>query len=151
MAVKIEDFGKDHWSLLAYIECICVDGKKGVGEIDFAKMRINRQSESHCPLPVGARSHVGAWEEDYGTRLDGYWKENDTTDKTRRLPQHDDWDCLEDLEEAGLVEILSTINGFVKMTDGGMMIAAFLRKHKADGGNFAGFAAVFRGLKIAVE
>ena len=52
---------------------------------------------------------------------------------------HDDWDCLDDLDDAGLVEIISLINGFVRMTDYGLAITALLRKHKASGGKYRDF------------
>lgn len=148
MAVKTKDFGKDHWSLLAFIECLCVDGREGLGEIDFARIRINRESKTHCPLPCNARCYIGEWNSEHGTRLDGYWKKDGKINKKRLLPQHDDWDCLEDFEAEGLVEILSSVNGFVKMTEKGVEIAAALRKHKVDGGSFADFAAVYQGLKL---
>ena len=74
------------------------------------------------------------WEPTYGTRLHGT--------RTGRVPQiktHDDWDCLDDLEAAGLVEVLSLVNGFVRMTENGLKTAHALREHKARGGVFATF------------
>lgn len=52
---------------------------------------------------------------------------------------HDDWDCLEDLEAAGFVWIISLINGFVRMTDLGAEVVQKLRNHKHNGGVFGNF------------
>ena len=132
--VPIQDFGKDHFSLLAYVEALCVESiKKGVGEIDYRRMRVNENT--HGPL---ARN-LGVWRPEHGSRLKGYWNEKHNVCPSRRLDQHDDIDCLDDLGDAGLVEIISLINGFVRLTDKGREIAARLRAHKSRGGVFATF------------
>lgn len=33
-------FGKDHWSLLAYVETCCVDGQDGIGTLDRRRLRV---------------------------------------------------------------------------------------------------------------
>ena len=33
MNTPVQKFGKDHWSMFAYIETLCVDGVSGVGTI----------------------------------------------------------------------------------------------------------------------
>lgn len=129
------DFGKDHWSLLAYVETLCVDSSKGVGEIDKRRVRAN---ESTHPLHAVNRSSVGKWNTDWGTRLSGYFLDKGV-DLKRRIDEHDDWDCLNDLEEAGLINIISEANGFVKMTDKGMSVASRIREWKTKGGMFATF------------
>ena len=83
---------------------------------------------------------MNTWQTKWGTRLKGYFRGKDGhIDESRQLPHHDDWDCLEDMEEAGLIEIVSVINAIVTMTPKGIKLAAFVRAHKARGGNFAGF------------
>jgi len=132
--VKVSDFGKDHWSLLAHIETLCVDARvKGVGEIDKRRVRCNMSR--HPLLNVNGFK----WNPDWGTRLANYWKKDGSTNYRRIIPKHDDWDCLDDLEAAKLVEILSIINGFVKMTEKGLRVSAELRAFKATGGVFADF------------
>lgn len=128
-------WGKDHWSLLAYIETLCVDGQEGVGKIDHARMRANPKTHPLlvrvpiCPLPT----KDGAYE--YPTRLKGYEK-----DKSKCLPEHDDWDCFDDLERNGLVELVGTLmNPLVKITKIGLAYTAELREHKANGGCFTNF------------
>lgn len=136
--VPIQDFGKDHWSMLAYVETLCVDSgqRKGVGEIDKRRMRAN---EKRHPLHAVNSTVCGPWNPDHGTRLAGYWDTLGRRVPARMLPQHDDYDCLDDMEKLGLVEIISEANGFVKLTEKGMKIAGELRSYKAKGGMFSGF------------
>jgi hypothetical protein len=60
-------------------------------------------------------------------------------DPSRRLADHDDWDCLEDMENAGLLEIVSVANTAIVLTAKGLAVAGHLRKHKATGGAFSDF------------
>lgn len=133
--VPIKDWGKDHWSLLAYIETCCVDGKEGVGKLDGRRMRAN--SATH-PLLAGHNSSMGDQKDGkymYPTRLKGYFE-----DRTKVIENHDDWDCLDDIIDSGFVELVGTLmNPFVKMTSVGMFLASNLREHKANGGQFATF------------
>jgi hypothetical protein len=138
--VTIDEFGKDHWSLLAYVETCIVD-KKGahgvpmVGEIDRDKIRCNGDRRSHLFGPRVAMANC-KWKGEWGSRLQGYFEKKDAS---LQLPTHDDWDCLEDFEREGLAEIMSVVNGFIILTDKGMAICHHLREHKARGGHFAGF------------
>lgn len=138
----IEKFGKDHWSLLAYVEHCCVNGRDGFGEIDRRRVRCNPTAH---PTLVGIYSNDVQWKLNYSTRLAGFFDFDERSDTEKaiaaglQLRDHDDWDCLDDLEAAGYVEVFSLVNGFVKMTKNGLGIAAKLRAHKAGGGQFAGF------------
>lgn len=129
-------WGKDHWSLLAYVECVCVD--KG-GVIAFDKMRVN--PETHPLLSSGP----SRWKPEYCTRLAGFFEFEERADTEKAIAAgyaisgHDDWDCLDDLEAAGLVEVVSLTQGWVKMTDSGQVMANKLRNHKSNGGKFANF------------
>jgi hypothetical protein len=136
--IKVEDFGRDHWSVLAYMESLCVDSaKKGIGEIDKRRMRTNeRRHKMHA---VNLNHGVGHWQADFGTRLAGYWDAMGKTVKKRQVAGHDDWDCLDDLEDAGFLEVLSEANGFVVMSEKGMKVAGELRAYKAKGGMLSGF------------
>lgn len=139
--VKIEDFGKDHFSLLAYLECRCVDNN---GTVNGAHLRHNPAKR---PAVVGSDTEsisamaagIG-WKPEYGTRLKGFWKADGTRDPSRQIPDHDDIDCMEDLEEAGLIKNEgSGLNPLIRMTKEGGRVAALLREHKANGGNFSEF------------
>lgn len=143
MSTPVQKFGKDHWSLLAYVETRCVDGSAGIGALDRNRMRCNQ--ERH-PLLGGSLSAAPGWKPQYSTRLAGFFEFKD-----RAIPAvaiaagfmldgHDDWDCLDDLEACGFVEILSTANGAVRLTPAGLKVAAALREHKATGGMFATFS-----------
>lgn len=134
--IGIEHFGKDHWSLLAYVECRCV-GNDGV--VDHQHLRIN--PERH--VPINRPRNPNNWEPKYGTRLKGYFLATlfgmDITDHSRKIEWHDDWDCMEDLEGAGLVKTGTYISGIVRLTEKGQKIASQIRDHKARGGAFATF------------
>ena len=84
MAIPIEDFGRDHWSTFAYIETCVVDCG---GRVAKERMRC-----IHKRHPFFA--HRGGDASAYPTRLRGGRKRN----------EHDDWDCLDDIEVAGLIE-----------------------------------------------
>jgi len=138
----VTQYGKDHWSMLAYAEAVCVDGQKGVGTLLRDRMRCN---PARHPLLAGAYASVGSWKPQYGTRLRAFFEFNLRNDPVQavaagvQLDGHDDWDCLEDLEAAGYVEVLSLSQGTVRMTARGNQVAALLRAHKANGGMFANF------------
>jgi hypothetical protein len=111
--VSVANFGKDHWSTLAYIETACVDHD---GKISEEKMRCNPQT--HREYCLGRRAH---WNDQLGTRL------NDSS----VLPKHDDWDCLIDLSEAGYIETYDAFTSSVKLTDKGWTVAHQLRRYLA--------------------
>lgn len=139
----VERFGKDHWSLLAYVESCCVDGTNGQGQLRRDPMRCNPQNHR---MVAGPYSHGDLWEQRYSTRLAGFFESPDRNDPEKaiaaglQLRDHDDWDCLDDLEAAGFIEVRSLVNGYVSMTDKGREVAARLRAHKAGGGMFAHFS-----------
>jgi hypothetical protein len=114
-----KNWGKDHWSLLGYVETRCIDND---GKLGIAQMRCNEQRH-----PIFKSTPI-KWEDSYSTII-----------KEGTIKGHDDWDCLQDLEDVGFIEILSFANGFVKLTEQGKKIAAQLRSHKADGGQFGNF------------
>ena len=122
--LKLADFGKDHWSLLGYIEYRCINGNKGIGTLDIKTM--------------SSKNREG-WQDSYGTRLSGFFLPNKQTNEERRLKNHDDMDCLEDLENLELIEIISLVNLFIKLTDKGIKILAQLGAHKSKGGYFSNF------------
>ena len=126
-------FGKDHWSTFGYLETRCVDYKiKGsrFASINFAHMRCD--PALHPALargdPMFDRSKK------YPTRLAG----------GALLENHDDWDCADDLEAAGLIKLGGTgMYPTVQMTKLGLAVASALRAHKASGGQFADFRWAF--------
>lgn len=140
MSVQIKDFGKDHWSLLGYVETLCVDSSNGgVGKIDRERMRCNPAAHPHLVGFRTERDGMG-WKAVYGTRLAGFFVEGEKQNTKRRLGDHDDWHCLQDLEDAGLVDWISAVNGFVTLTELGIRVSNALRAHKAKGGAFGTFS-----------
>lgn len=138
-ATPVEQFGKDHWSTLAYVESCCVDGKDGIGALDRRRMRCN--ASRHPLLDANGLP----WNDVHSTRLSGFFDFADRNDTAKAgsagvmLIGHDDWDCLDDLEAAGYVEILTLANSAVRLTEEGMRVSGLLRAHKARGGQFAQF------------
>jgi hypothetical protein len=120
MGVPIEDFGRDHWSTFAYIETRVVDYR---GVPDKRHLRCN-----HARHPLFA--HEGGDAAKYPTRM----KLN------KQLFEHDDWDCLDDLEDVGLIEnVGSGVNRVYALTDLGRSAGSLLRAHKGQGGKYDDF------------
>ncbi len=131
--IQPKDFGKDHWSLLAYIETRCVDYG---GILNKAHLRIKNPVNQALSI----MNSQSSWSPDYGTRLSGYFKNDGNKDKTRQLKNHDDLDCQTDLEDAGYIENMGTgLNPACKMTKLGSQVASLLRQHKTDGKHYASF------------
>jgi hypothetical protein len=134
--VPIKKWGKDHYSLLALIETLCVDLKGVVSDKHRRSFRTNiKRHPAYGYFPLGANGHK--WNPEYGSRLKGFFEKQDPK---LRLNQHDDWDCVEDFENAGVLENKgSGMNPLFVLTPLGRALAAELRAHKQGGGNFAGF------------
>jgi hypothetical protein len=127
--VPVAEWGKDHWSLLAYVESCCVNHH----QLDRDHMRTNPLRH---PGLVGPRialylhSKSDSDHFEYPTRL-----------RKGIVPEHDDWDCLYDAEKAGLLEDKGTgIAPIPVLTDEGHRLTAALRRHKQNGGTFATFS-----------
>ena len=112
-----EKWGRDHWGLLAFCECRAVDNK---GELDRDKLRCNETTHA---IMEGATQHMYrmTWKPEWGTVL------QDGT----LLEKHDDWDCLDDLEAAGLLKIESLATCTISMTELGVLVAHAARTHRA--------------------
>ena len=85
-------FGQDHWSTFAYIETRIVDHK---GTINHDHMRCHGRRH---PMMLQAKNSVSGFSADgsrYATRLAG----------GDELHDHDDYDCIDDLIAAGLLEV----------------------------------------------
>lgn len=125
-------WGKDHWSLLAFIEHLCVEYKGCLDDKRRRNMRCNtKRHPAHGCFPMGEVP----WQSSYGTRLKGFFE-----NKALQMPEHDDWDCADDFEAAGLLKNNgSGINPVWKLTTKGLEMSARLRAHKANGGNFSSF------------
>jgi len=132
--VPIASWGRDHWSLLAYIECRCVDHR---GVVDQRHLRVDPKVHSgRIDARNYAQGHVPGTGAAPQKRKKYPTKLKDDVEK----PNHDDWSCIEDMEAGGLLEWNGTgMNPVFKLTTLGKIIAASLRSHKMDGGAFANF------------
>lgn len=133
--VPIERWGKDHWSLLLYIEVRCVDYE---GKLDARHLRCNPLRHPECN--ANGISDLDA--DKYPTRLKDGIQEN-----------HDDWDCMWDLFDAKLLEVENVAGESagrelippvqVWLTDRGWQIAHKLRRFRAVGARPPGSEVLF--------
>lgn len=126
--VPMNKFGKDHWSIFAYIEIRIMDYN---GEPDRSHMRTDKDRH---PGLVGPAQRLLPVEDLSSKKYPTILKDN------VKLTDHDDWDCLEDCEQAGLLESHGTgLYPIYKLTEEGRQVAGQLREHKSNGGNFSNF------------
>lgn len=122
--IPMDEWGRDHWSTLAYIETRCVDYK---GRIDIRNMRCNgvrHPGLAHLAVTFDQFEHPSIL---HGGKTE---------------PEHDDWDCLYDMEAVGLLVDNGTgINALVALTETGWAMAHRLRRYRAEGGNYQDFVA----------
>lgn len=97
--VSLHLWGKDHWSTLAYAETCAVDGQA----LEIARMRCDW--ERHPSLISSMHSLSG---KKYPTRLAGGVD----------LEDHDDWDCLYDAQNAGLLTIQGAMSDAFEVQPG---------------------------------
>ena len=128
--IPIELWGRDHWSLLAYIETVVVDCAR-MTIYRNPRMRHNRRHFRVMPCGKDSIQAV-VMGSDHGTRLnDGSY-----------VPSHDDWNCVQDMAEAGMlscgVDQIEPGNTF-RLSDKGLDLAGQIRRHKANGKPFSTF------------
>ena len=149
--LPIDQWGKDHWSTFAYAESRCVD-HRGVLANHHMRTHVRRH-----PLFVAR-----------GVKSPGDGSQYPTRYKGGELADHDDWDCLNDMVEAGLIAVRPTDAALwevptgkrgpikhdgrlqtqalvvqVKMTDLGDKVAGELRAHLKKKYNFQVFSPSF--------
>jgi len=116
-------FGRDHWSTLLYLETRIVDYG---GKVENRNLRCITKRH-----PFFAHGHDASG---HPTKLKG----------TNTIPNHDDWDCIEDLIEAGLVEWNGTgASPVFALTDLGWTVAGYCRRWRAEGHGVATFSDSF--------
>lgn len=97
--VPEERWGKDHWTTLLYLETCAVDLR---GRVEHAKMRTSRRNWRLAGVVHGV---ANVMERDkYPTRLVPVQAERAQYDSVHLTGGHDDWECLQDLADAGLLE-----------------------------------------------
>jgi len=119
--MKETQFGKDHWSTLAFLETQIVEKQF---PIDLKRMRVNDSKR-------GFKNGNGmGWQDRWSTVLkDGSIASG-----------HDDIDVIDDLEKYGYLKNNGThINIYPELTKKGFAVCHAIRKHKANGGSFKTF------------
>ena len=134
--IPVHRWGKDHWSMLGYIGTVVSDYD---GIMNGSRIRVN--PNKHVGIARHDHFRLGdsfpLWQDSWGTRLHGYFENKQ--DKTLQLSDHDDIDCCFDMEAEGLITMGTTVSMFVQLTEKGREFEEALRRHKQDGGHFAGF------------
>lgn len=126
MRAPIEKWGKDHWTTFMYIEVMAANhGGRAVP--DRERMRCDPRRHPGLTYNRGYGIQDGG---KYPTRLKG----------GEQLTDHDDWDCLDDLAEAGLLQSCGTSTyPLYKLTPLGREIVNQIRDHKSQGKRYADF------------
>lgn len=122
--IEVKNWGRDHWSTLAYLGTLAVDNK-GIAIPDRRRMRTNEITHPHL---------VG---HDFGNQGANKYP---TILKEGTQEGHDDWDCIDDSIQLGFLEEVGT--GFhraYKFTKKGLDALHKLSDHKINGGNYSQF------------
>lgn len=117
-------WGKDHWSMLAYVETRAVDCR---GDLDLRHIRVNtdKRGFSNGNFPNDK------WNPEYATRQQNGSKPDRT---------HDDIDVMDDLKEQGYLEYKYACGKFtVTMSEEGNKVCGLVRAHKTAGGQYNEF------------
>lgn len=125
-----QQFGKDHWNTLAFLETQIVER---LFPIDLRRMRVNENKRGF------RNGNPFGWQDDWSTKLkDG-----------SRESGHDDIDVLDDLENFGYLKNNGThINIIPKLTEKGRKVCNAIREHKGSGGSFSTFDLSMAGITI---
>jgi hypothetical protein len=124
-AIPPEAWGRDHFSTLLYVETCVVDRQ---GRCEGVRMR--HSSRRPGMIGWGSGAPICVRSDERPTRLrDG---------STVHL--HDDWDCVSDMEYAGLIVRHGTgIQPVLSLSSYGWAVAHALRIHRAHGGGLDTF------------
>ena len=132
--IPITHFGRGHWSTLAYAETVMVEcGGFQVGfDGHMRQCRRNfRVMSEECPRPTRLRScGIGIpMDTAHSTILaDGSVVEG-----------HDDWHCIQDMVETGILSGECQPGEILQLTDLGKSLVEQLRDHKRKGGAYGNF------------
>lgn len=100
--VPVRSWGKDHWTTFAYVETRWVDHR---GMLSHDQMRCDRQR--HPAFYSAKRRAIAMGTDADGARYPTRLKTETPGDNDRwgvvQLPGHDDYDCLNDAIQAGLI------------------------------------------------
>ena len=122
-AIPPTDWGRDHWSTLVFLEMMTVDN---MGLVQVPHMRTDPD--------VHPKYVYHTTKKRYPTRLQG----------GKKLSGHDDWSCMEDMIDAGMmVALMRGRSVWVFFTPFGSAVAGALRAFKARGGLYRDFSGYY--------
>ena len=103
--VPMRQWGKDHWTTLAYIETRITDYR---GMLDHDHLRCDNQRHPAFRAAKRRATAIGSSVDggQYPTRLKTGAPDDAGVWGTVELPGHDDYDCIADLIREGLLEVL---------------------------------------------
>ena len=129
VGIEMSRWGSSHWSVFDHIVMLCDCSHDGIGKPDGRNIQTNRNRHPglgnwDCGAPNG---------EKFGIRLAGGVEING--------PDYDEWDCMVDLDNGGLVENVSVgADPMYVMTKAGIEMASRLKAHTAAGGAYHDFS-----------
>lgn len=131
--VPMERWGKDHWTTLLYLENVAVDHR---GVIEAVKMRTSRRNWRLAGKMHGQANIMD--KDQYPTRLKPTGVERVEYQGVDLLGGHDDWECMTDMRDAGLLtyEVEDELSRnyplkvVVKMTPEGRKVAGEARERR---------------------
>lgn len=143
-AIPVERWGKDHWSTFAFVAVWCETyGTEGFDiRSKCHHMRTDADRHPEFGNAISAAMEQSGREFVPGDDGGHYGpaKKYPTRLKDGEVEDHDDWDCLEDIEAAGMVLKFGTgTQPVVLMTDRGLEVSGQLIAHKTRGGNYGDF------------
>lgn len=135
--VTPDRFGASHYNLLAKLVSRCYEQQADTIKFSRAWIRSNKAKHYHL-------SRKGEnWWNGNGTQLLGCEAFNPSQnpqpaiDAGVLLPRHDDWDCLQDLEAAGMIRIESLEKAKITMLEPGYQaIEALTEEHTSEQNDF---------------
>ena len=140
--VPMDQWGKDHWSTLGYVEAVSVENA-GFQVGQDPRMKTNRRHTrvlAACPRPKRTAGFTlgVTMAPEHATRL------KDGT----QIANHDDWACLQDFVGAGLFQHGAEVEPkkVLTLSERGLALTAALRAHKSNGGSYATFESASIGL-----
>lgn len=130
MNVPIELFGRDHWSTLLYVETRCVDYG---GNLQRENMRCDPKRHPQFAHTNDGSRYVTRLRVPHPMPIETLRALAVEGGNITNLPDHDDWDCVDDLAAAGLLENIGTgANPKFRLTDKGWAFASRLRRWRAE-------------------
>jgi hypothetical protein len=139
MNIPAYQFGQDHWQLLSIIYTKTREVGEPLAKLDKKQLRCNPAIH-----PQHNANHI-KWQEKWGTRICASSEQTKNLSPEQLIqlgfikPEHDDWLCLNELEKEGLIQVMSTSQALIKITEKGQTIAQQIQHHTLCDGQYHNF------------